>query len=424
MNDIGYSKNVTDINKTREVTVKCNGKRFRLFLEIAQGCYGNCLGCSLSMIDRKESIPSFTIEQIKKTFDYFIPIINNKDNLRTTVINFGVGDYFLLKNNYLEELAKETNSFFSQLTTIRNVISLTSTLLTIPEKMEEKLQILCKYLHPTQIIIDSVIDPSRLKTDYDKYSTNLNYIKTIFPFFDLAINIHSDLTKEDAQLLAKFVNEHHILNLDIQYAINNTNYYRVKIDQLKFEEFFFTLKEQINDKNALDLSISQPEIDDNLTIQEAIENHAHNMLKERVYVDNKGDIYPLEFAYGDLILDNRFSFPPIGNINDNYINNNNVNYHQQEHKVVHLSPSLKSNMTLNNTDNKLEFDQIKIDKMFKNGEMIIQRELYKIYLKNTVCHHCNYKLKCYSSGYSFYNKYSKDKTICDNIGKNLYETNQ
>lgn len=370
----GYIYDVNDFNleNARDNTLKFDGHRFRILFEIAKGCFGNCEGCSLSALDRKENKPAMTLENVKNTFNFFQPRINANKELVTSVVNYGTGDYFMMDEVFLEELFKITSEFFNELHTIRNVVTVSTSLFLSEEKMLSKIQAMTKYLKPGQFAIDGVIDPQRLSTHYDRYLNNYRAITKHLPFFDCVFNFSQGLNKEHADYVIKFITEAKLLNFDFQYAINNTNDYRVKMEQEEFLSFFNYIYNKVP-KELITMSIAQPvESIDDESIFTDIEKHAHEIVIERVTVNDKGDIYPLGFGFGDIILDERFDFPAIGNIYQ-------------------------------------EFNEEK-------AKQIIFNELKKIFMKNKVCQSCRFSKKCYSTGYAFYNKFNKDSTKCDNIG--------
>lgn len=379
---LGYNINDTDISVAREVTKKCNGKRFRILLEIVTSCFGNCSGCSLSYAHRKDLTPSMSIEQIQKTLNYFIPIVNKKEQIRTTIVNLGTGDYFLMDKDFLLSLFKTIRIFFDQLHTVRNVLSMSTSLFLPEEKMLEKIGAMKQYLHETQFAIDGVVDPAMLEKHYYRYIKNYQSISKHFPFFDLVVNISDAVTPNDIKKLTYFFKEMGILNFDIQYAINNTNTYRVKTNQSKFNEILDTIHDALGDEvdNVLNLSIAIPttkKTDEVDSIFEIMKGHAKEIAKERVLVKPNGNIHPIGFGYGDILLDERYDFPAIGNINS-------------------------------------DFDEAK-------AEEIIFNFLKDIFIKNKKCHTCEYNLQCYSTGYSFYNKFDNNKLDCENVGRYIFK---
>jgi hypothetical protein len=367
-----YDVNDFDLEQARNNTLKFDGHRFRILFEIAKGCFGNCEGCSLSAIDRKENTPAMALENVKNTLNFFKPRINANKELVTSVVNYGTGDYFMMEESFLEDLFKITANFFNDLHTIRNVVTVSTSLFLSEEKMLPKIKAMTKYLKPGQFAIDGVVDPQRLSTHYDRYLNNYKSITKHLPFFDCVFNFSQGLNKEHADYVIKFIQEANLLNFDFQYAINNTNDYRVKMEQEEFLSFFNYIYQRVP-KELITMSIAQPleTIDDN-PIYTDIEKHANEIVIERITVNDKGDIYPLGFGFGDIILDERFNFPSIGNI-------------------------------------YTEFDETKAKK-------IIFNELKNIFMKNKICHSCRFSKQCYSTGYAFYNKFNKDNTKCDNIG--------
>lgn len=375
-NEIDYDLYSTSIESNREVTKQCNGKRFRILMEIAKGCYGNCEGCSLSSIDRKESNPSMEIAMIKRVFDYFVPIINAKKHIRTSVVNFGVGDYLILQDDFLDDLFKETNNFFNSLNIPRNVLTVSTSLLLNSEKMNKKLEIMTRHLHPNQFAFEIIIDPFRLVKNRENYTKNLKDLNKMFPFFDIVINISDGLTAQHARELVSFVKDNNVLNVDFQYAINNTNDYRVKIDQDKFDSFMNVFHDELGGE-MVDLSISQPSNSLDGLIIEEMEKHADDILNERYFIDHKGAIFPMGFAFGDIILDGRYGFKPIGHIDTP------LNYITAKAEIVNY--------------------------------------LKTLFLKNKVCQTCEFNNKCYGTGYGFYNNFATNKKECQNLGLSIFK---
>lgn len=315
---LGYDIESTDVIQTREVTVKCNGKRFRILMELAKGCYGNCSGCSLSTTERNAP-PPIDLAKVKAQLQAFVPVINEKTHLRTTVVNYGVGDYFMFDEDTLEGLASLTRQFFDQLHTQRNVISLSTSLLSKPKKMAEKVARIKKHLHPTQVVFDAVIDPERIKDHFGAYSRNLTGLTDTFAFVDVVVNVHKGLTEENAHWVHQFARHAKVLNLDIQYAVHKDNRYRVQVSPDEFAPFWQALWTKFKEENASEkiaLSMTDPVVDDELSLPELIQKNIAIGLDERVLVDNQNQVWAVGFGFGDVLLDERFSVQPVGHIVD------------------------------------------------------------------------------------------------------------
>lgn len=372
--EIDYDIEDLSIESARECTIKCNGKRFRVFLEVVTSCFGNCSGCSLSYTDRRILKPELTMEEIRKTLTYFVPVINNKKNLRTTVLNLGTGDYFLMEEDFLEELFKTVRIFFDNLETPRNVLTISTSLFLNEAKMVNKIDKIKKHLHKSQFAIEGVVDPLQLSQHYERYVENYKSLIKYFPFFDLVVNISNEVRPEHIKIMSEFLTEMGILNFDLQYAINKTNTYRVKTSQENFSGLMESIYEVLGNKaqDLLEISIAMPlksSLDKN--IFQVMEANSKEIVNERVMVKKDGNIYPIAFGYGDILLDERYDMAPIGNINKEW--------------------------------NEAE------------GSKIVFDYLKKIFIKNPQCHNCEYNNLCYSTGYSFYNKFTEDKK-CDNVG--------
>lgn len=383
MNDIFYDSNSTSIEDSIKTIGQLDGKRFRIFMDIVSSCFGNCSGCALSFTARKDTTPDMTIANVREYLGFFIPLINKKveeNGLFTSVVNFGTGDYFTMEQEFLEYLFKETSDFFKQIKTKRNVMTISTSLFMKPEKMKPKIESIQKYLKGNQFAVDAVIDPTILNKNFDNYLANYKMIKKDFPFFDLVVNISNHVSENDIKNLMKFFKELNLLSFDVQYALNKTNTYRVKVDKEKFKELMYVIENEATDKETLlgyNLAIPSAKEDDNKTIFEQIKGHAKEIVSERFAVKGNGDIYPIAFGYGDIILDEKYDMPRIGNIKDGIFN---------EEKAME----------------------------------IIESYLINVFRKNKVCHTCEYSSMCYSTGYSFYNKFSHPKE-CENVGLYIFE---
>ena len=63
---VDYDINSRDISQARELILKSDGTRFRIFLEIVTSCLGNCTGCSLSYIHKRDFSPELNLEKIQE----------------------------------------------------------------------------------------------------------------------------------------------------------------------------------------------------------------------------------------------------------------------------------------------------------------------------------------------------------------------
>lgn len=383
---LGYSIEETNLDKTRAVTENCDGHRFRVIVELAKGCYGNCLGCAMSNIEKKKPEP-LNVTKLKEYLGAFIPVVNNKPDVLTTIVNYGIGDYFLYDEDSFDALAEATRWFFDQIKTERNVISISTSLLSKPENMKEKAARVRKHLAPTQVIFDAVIDPERLEEHFDNYTKNLELLTSYFSFVDVAINIHKGLTPKDAFWLHKFTSQRQVLNLDIQYAVNNTNSYRVQTNPDDFRGFWETLWELFekdNDEKRLSLSLSSPQIDDEMSIPELIKKATDAAFDERVLVDLEGNVWFVAYGLGDIFVDKKFTVPgiidvqPIGKI---------------ENGIYIQNPQ---------TRRTLERAMLKAS----SGEE---------------CRDCEYVKYCYGTGYGWYHIHSEDLNTCGNPAKVCFD---
>lgn len=377
--EIDYNVDDCSISRARDVTIKCNGKRFRVFLEVVTSCFGNCTGCSLSYSDRRTLAPEMTIEKIQEILTYFVPIINSKENLRTSVLNLGTGDYFLMETDFLEKLFKTVRIYFDNLDTPRNVLTISTSLFLNEAKMQTKIDAITKHLHPGQFAVEGVVDPLALTNHYDRYVQNYKSLIKYFPFFDLVVNISKDVKREHIRRMSEFLTEMGILNFDLQYALNKTNTYRVKTSKEQFGELMDEIYDVLGDKanELLEISIAMPEKDkESTSVFDEMKKNAKEIMRERVLVKADGKIYPIAFGYGDIFLDERYDFDAVGSIYEPW----------DEDKSS--------------------------EKIFNFAK--------KIFVSHKQCHTCQYNKQCYGTGYCFYNKFDEGK-MCENVGLPMFK---
>lgn len=368
--------NTEKLMMLRQQTQESNNKRYRIFLEVVTSCFGNCSGCALSYTARKNLNPDISVQQIQDIFKYFIPIINNKPNITTTNLVLGTGEYFLMNEDFLNNLFKEVNLFFKQLKTPINVLAVSSAMLMSEEKIIDKIMAIKNNLDVNQLAIEGVIDPLLLEVHYDRYLRNYNDMIKHFPLFDLVVNLSDGLKPHNLDLLNKLLSEMEVFNVDVQYQINGDNHYRVKTSPENFTNCMNHIYSNLKDKHTevIDMSIALPMPvveEDEFTVFDYIKKNAKSSLEERILVKGNGNLYPVGTAYGDILLDERYGFKPIGNISK-----------------------------------PIDFD---------SAENEIFKYMKNIFLKKPVCHICEHNKQCYGSGYSFYNKFTIGKD-CDNVG--------
>lgn len=371
-NIIGFDVHNTDMDEQRKILNKCVDHKLRIAIELTTACYGNCMGCALSSDSRRAIDPIFSIEQLKKTYQYLENVVNSNKDLYTTVLNFGVGDYFMLPDEYFEKVCKESREFFDRLHTYRNGFTFTTPMLLRDKDFLPKIEILKKYFHLSETLVEFVIDPIKLKDRYNLYVRNYNYLHSHFPFMDFVINVYDGLTQEHAAEIVKFTKEIKVQNLEVQYAIKNNNSHRVKIDQSKFNDFFEYIYENYDEKIIINSGVNIPYHSGDESMSYYMNKFVNKIINESIHIDHLGNIYPVPSAFGDVILDYRYDFPPIGNINEGLDNRKAVS--------------------------------------------VMTKYMMDIYKKNKACHSCEYNKECYSSGYVFYNKFNKSGDTCENIG--------
>ena len=359
-------------------------QRFRLLLNIAKGCYGNCQGCSLSTTERKEST-SQDVPSLAKYLSAFKNKINQNEHLNTLVVNLGVGDYLRYDEATLEQICIEVSQFLDQIRTPRKVISFSTSLLSLPEKFEHKIKIIKKYFTSDQIACDVVVDPDRLGVETQTYATHLSKLKDHIEFIDIAVNLHRAIKKESIRDLQKLIQEIEALNLDLQYAIHPKNKDKVAIHPKDFQVFWNELNQILNldpEKNEglLSLSFNHSKVDDSIPLEWLIKNQLQNDFEERLAIDESGNVWAVAFGLGDIVLNQDWGLPPVGTVKNGV------------------------------------FEE------FKTSQRILKNKLLES-ANSTSCQTCRFRSLCYGTGYGWYQVAAQTPT-CMNPAYVLFQSKQ
>lgn len=371
-----------------------DNKRFKILLETATGCFGHCPGCGFSAEERLN--PNAAIfDDLDFLFNKLNYLLEFREGLNgdgiageyeTTVINFGAGEHFMHDINYIDELFFYTKRFFDNVPTKRNVIAFSSSGLMNIDKMNDKADVILKYLNKDQVVVDFVIDLSRFNELKTRYINSFNFFIEKFGFIDIAVNIEKDSSDRDWKALCEFLDDRGILNVDLVYAINGFNKHKVAIDADNFFNIYKTIIE--NTKHGISLfdtngyvRIKEDNFSDNLEFNEIINIASKNILKDTICIDSKLNVYPALFSlFADVPLNHRFGNYLIGNLKDsNFID------------------------------------------LWNNYYLTISKSLYKNYLKSNICHSCEFINECYLSGMPLLNEHlniwnnkEKDINFCQN----------
>lgn len=366
-------------NRAAPLIMSSDIKRHRLFIEIVTACFGGCHGCSLTIEARKRTKPEMDLDMVKSIFKYFEPVLNQKD-CSTSVVNLGTGDYFMMDVDYIDGLFGLVRNFFDNTKQPRKVVTFTTSLFLSVDRCDKHIQAMLKHVGKDQISIESVIDPFLLDKKFDRYLKNIRAIRERIPFFDLVINFNNAIEKEHVESINRFIVDSGISNIELQYPVNTDSLHRVKANGRHIGEMVNLIRDGLAKNNIepmiLEYSMAK------LTKTEGdvfsqIRRLAEFTAKERTVVNKHGDIYPMGFALGDILLDDRFGFSGCGSIYEPY----------SEKRIA----------------------------------KVIEKFLINVFLKKQVCQECDMARDCYGSGYAFYNYFDKTKDTCENVGRGELE---
>lgn len=373
------------LDKKREGVLNYDGHRHRLFLEIVTACYGNCTGCALSSLSKEHSEPRMSIEMVREALAYFRKVIQSKENIKVSDVNLITGDYFLMPVEYIDKLFAELKVHFDIMHDYYGYlkqpkVTFTTSALKNVYKCKGHFDAMLKYFEPHDFAVEAVIDPLVLDTNYKRYVVNLNEIQNVMPYVDILLNLHSGVKQRHFDKLKRFMDDFKLVNLEIQYAINGDNDYRVKTGQKHVGDLINDIINHCRGRrgglHVVTQSLSFPAMHDD-NIFELTKLAAKLLVEERAFVNHDGAIYPVAFGYGDILLDSRYGFPKKFSIYQPY----------DEEGLIKE----------------------------------VQKYLLNLYKGKSACHTCEFVKDCYTTGYAFYNRFDTDKHVCENVGRNILE---
>lgn len=177
----------------------------RFSLEALIACQGSCTGCN---IDKKNSTIDgyWDKDKFEKIVDRLLPYmdeyIKKTEGDFNTKVFFTQGDYFLLKEEQIDELFDIVSKIYkNRLPGKSNVISFTLSALYNKKTLDKKVNIILKNLekHNLDIFPEVVFDLAKIKHRHywDSYIENINYILEVFPCAAINIQVGHDTFEND-----------------------------------------------------------------------------------------------------------------------------------------------------------------------------------------------------------------------------------
>ncbi|WP_396190356.1 hypothetical protein [Flavobacterium sp.] len=378
---ISYSVEDPNLERVRDITDQCDGKRFRLLINFTDIDFGE----NHDFAQAKHTQLPITLDDLKGRLAPFIPVINNNPSLFTTIINYGIGDYFQCNEDSLATLSEATGWFFQQLNTPRNLISVPVMLHLDGQTMLSKAKACLKGLAPTQVEFIVLVNPKTLPQDYDHFIRQIALLHEQALFVDVGIFLQPGLTQTDALWLKKLAEKSMVLNPLLLYPIHRNNGSFLQTQPEDFKEFFQTLwnglKEQ-GDLRLLTQSISMPMTDQNLSTLELIKKATDAAISERVLIDTQNQVWFVAFGLGDTPIQHTFhesfSPQPIGEIKDGAF-------------IPH-----------------------------PKAQRALERALLNA-ASSEACMECPHQKTCYGSGYGWYHLHSPNPGDCGNPARAVFE---
>lgn len=354
------------------------GKRFKILIETATGCFGQCPGCAFTKDEKSQFQPKIPPERLPAMFSRLAELLDYRTPgaivkpYETTVINYGGSEHFIYDDDYLGELFKNTASFFDSVNTNRNVLAFSSSGLMNPDKMHARSRQMLKWLNKDQFVVDFVIDLARFDKLADKYQKSFDFFKENFGFVDLAVNIEAGSDLRDWKRFSRFVEQNGILNVDLVYALNKNNFRRVAADSSVIFDVYETVvanttqgKSLFDLHGLLRLNDRRDDALEEATINDACDLAAENILNDALFVNSDFDVFPALFViFADVPLNERLEIEPVGNLFD------------------------------------MDFKE-----KFVKYRSYLSKTLFKTFLKNEQCFECELAKQCHLTGSPLLNRY-------------------
>ena len=376
----------------------------QLEIDDVYACPGHCPGCVLSSIERKTREPDLDFNILKTAIAKLIEYVPTLANLEKINLTYGIGDHFLMSNEYLEktyhlgaDLIEQTN-LKNQYNGIFYTASMIGKFEIISPKIDHLAKISKKRGVPFYII--AVLDPKQLynKNFADVYKRNIIYANEVTGKVDLAINLSEEaIDKISPQELYEFAKMNHFDEVTINWTPTDDNLNYVYFNQKKLVQWLIEFDSIIAEKKDLDTSYrpvilktlhnimcganewnNELHLDFNLSIKKNLDE----LVQKSLQIDHKGNIFPKYEAIGDIAHTPRIGLKAWGNV----------------------------------TEDK------SISEIVVNSKKQTIATIQKQFLKKP-CMNCEYRRLCANSGFHVYNHIlnSSAANLQENIAENIRE---
>lgn len=377
----------------------------QLEIDDVYACPGHCPGCVLSSIERKTREPDLDFNILKTAITKLIEYVPTLSNLEKINLTYGIGDHFLMSNEYLEktyhlgaDLIEKTN-----LKNEYNGIFYTASMIGKFEIISPKIDHLAKISKTRGVpfYIIAVLDPKQLynKNFANVYKKNIIYANEVTGKVDLAINLSEEaIDKISPQELYDFAKMNHFDEVTINWTPTDDNLNYVYFNQKKLVKWLIEFDSIIAERKDLDTSY-RPVIlktlhnimcganewnnELNLDFNLSIKNNLDELVQKSLQIDHKGNIFPKYEAIGDIAHTPRIGIKAWGNV----------------------------------TENK------SIREIVINSRKQTISTIQKQFLKKP-CMNCEYRSLCANSGFHVYNHILNDsssQTFKEKIAENIRE---
>jgi hypothetical protein len=371
---------------------------YKIFIETAYGCHGSCNGCPIPAIQRNSKEPKWELDNLENTLNIFSNNLTNfrKDNnikpIENLAITIGPAENLYFSENYLENLAKISKDFKNKLNVKNFHLAVSTSGLFAEKKLSNKIKAMKNVLDENELTFAFIINLRQFEKTPSHYYKFAEFIFEHVNLVELEINMDQNLgeiSMENLQNFAKFVDSFPFIQLDFAYAINDGNVTQTFFKNQDFYNFIENIRILTN--SPMKQYFSQwnenlkPVPLETLDFNENFQKSFNNITQNAIRLNSLGQWHFAKNILGTIYYDDTFGITNNVNYNENPFSNKNLNSFKKE----------------------------------------LANYFHKQLLSHIPCHECLWKNICLNSGFLTYTKFSdKKESMCTNPAFTIFEKKQ
>lgn len=310
-----------------------SSEELQVEIDDVYACPGRCRGCVLSAGERASRIPDMSSETFDESIRKIKEYASSLSGLKRTNLTFGIGDHFMMEDEYLERICSAGAEFVSE-AGLRDggAVFVTASMIGrhafIMGKAWAMKKVADEYGVPMHPI--AVLDPKNLlhETFSEIYEKNVVESAKLLGRIDLTLNLSSEaMAAMPQESLSDFVVRHGFEEVTVNWAPTSGNAedtcgdlsaledWLIGFDESSVREGFSISYRPVMLRTIDDASCT---FDEGLgeTLFESVWSRFPELLKKSVQIDEAGNVFPKYEAIGDVPHSPRLGFKPWGNVMD------------------------------------------------------------------------------------------------------------